>query len=244
MAPVPADGVLSASLHGFALEHTVGSAQSLHHRPIPDPVRPTIWWHDVAGPALVLGSSQPDSTIDLDACSRAGIEVVRRRSGGGAVLLVPGEVVWLDVIVPRRQDGGGDGGRDAGLDDVRGSMCRTGSHMLDALVAAAPHLAGRLAVHRGPLESTAWSSTICFDGLGPGEVTLDGEKLVGLSQRLTREAARFQACWHTAYDPGALLELLPAGSGPAREALRPVATLDAAASAAVPELLRAALSTP
>ena len=104
-------------MHGFALEHTVGSAQSLHHRPIPDPVSPTIWWHDVAGPALVLGSSQPDSTIDLDACSRAGIEVVRRRSGGGAVLLVPGEVVWLDVIVPR----GGDGGRDAGLDDVRAS---------------------------------------------------------------------------------------------------------------------------
>ena len=174
--------------------------------------------------------------------SRAGIEVVRRRSGGGAVLLVPGEVVWLDVIVPR--NGGGDGGRDAGLDDVRGSMCRTGSHMLDALVAAAPDLAGRLAVHRGPLETTAWSSTICFDGLGPGEVTLDGEKLVGLSQRLTREAARFQACWHTVYDPGALLELLPAASRPAREALRPVATLDAAASAAVPELLRAALSAP
>ena len=116
--------------------------------------------------------------------------------------------------------------------------------MLDALVAAAPDLAGRLAVHRGPLESTAWSSTICFDGLGPGEVTLDGEKLVGLSQRLTREAARFQACWHTVYDPGALLELLPAASRPAREALRPVATLDAAASAAVPELLRAALSAP
>ena len=31
----------------------------------------------------------------------AGIEVVRRRSGGGAVLLVPGEVLWVDVVVPR-----------------------------------------------------------------------------------------------------------------------------------------------
>ena len=243
MAPVPADGVLSASLHGFALEHTVGSAESLHHRPIPDPVSPTIWWHDVAraGARARLEPARFDHRPRR--VFRAGIEVVRRRSGGGAVLLVPGEVIWLDVVVPR-QDGGGDGGRDAGLDDVRGSMCRTGSHMLDALVAAAPHLAGRLAVHRGPLESTAWSSTICFDGLGPGEVTLDGEKLVGLSQRLTREAARFQACWHTVYDPGALLELLPAASRPAREALRPVATLDAAASAAVPELLRAALSAP
>ena len=63
----------------------------------------------------------------------------------------------------------------------------------------------------------------------------------GLSQRLTRQAARFQACWHTVYDPRALVELLPVASRPSVDGLRPVATLDAAASAAVPELLRAAL---
>ncbi len=227
-------------MQAFSLEHTAGPAASLHHRPIPDPVHPTIWWHDVTAPAIVLGSSQPDTTIDRDACARAGIDVVRRRSGGGAVLLVPGEVVWLDVIVPR---GSGSGDR-GGLDDVRASMCRIGTHVGDALVAAVPELADRVAVHRAAMETTPWSSTICFDGLGPGEVLLDAVKLVGLSQRLTRQAARFQACWHTAYDAGALLDLLPAASRPPRAALRPVATLDAAASAAVPELLRAALSTP
>ena len=220
----------------FSLEHTTGPARSLHDRPIPDPAYPTIWWHEVTAPALVLGSSQPDSTIDRDACARAGIDVVRRRSGGGAVLLVPGEVFWVDVIVPRQSD--------TSLDDVRGSMCRVGSIVCDALVAAAPGLAGRVEVHRGPLETTEWSSTICFDGLGPGEVLLDGAKLVGLSQRLTRQAARFQACWHTVYDPQALLELLPATSRPSAGDLRPVATLDAATSAAVPEFLRASLSAP
>ena len=124
------------------------------------------------------------------------------------------------MIVPRQSD--------TSLDDVRASMCRIGSIVCDALVAAAPGLAGRVEVHRGPLETTEWSSTICFDGLGPGEVVLDGAKLVGLSQRLTRQAARFQACWHTVYDPRALVELLPVASRPALDALRPVATLDAA----------------
>lgn len=222
----------------FTLERTAGPARTLHERPLPDPVHPTIWWHDVTAPALVLGSSQPDSTIDRDACARGGIDIVRRRSGGGAVLLLPGEVVWLDVVVPRYPDNG----RGSGLDDVRESMFRIGTYLRDALLAAAPGLAGHLAVHRGGLETTAWSPTICFDGLGPGEVVADGAKLVGLSQRLTRQAARFQACWHTTYDPGALVDLLPAASRPSPDSLRPVATLDAAASSAVPELLRAALS--
>ena len=46
-----------------------------------------MWVADPTGPALVLGSAQPESDV------RAGvdIEVVRRRSGGGAVLVVPGE---------------------------------------------------------------------------------------------------------------------------------------------------------
>ena len=221
-------------MHRFSLEHTAGPARALHHRPIPDPASPTIWWHEVTEPALVLGSSQLESTIDHDACAHAGIDVVRRRSGGGAVLLLPGEVFWLDVIVPRQND--------TSLDDVRASMCRIGSIVSDALVAAAPDLAELVEVHRGSLETTEWSSTICFDGLGPGEVVFDGAKLVGLSQRLTRQAARFQACWHTVYDPRALVELLSVASRPALDALRPVATLDAASSAAVPELLRAALS--
>ena len=232
MAAVPAARVLSSTLPVFALEHTAGPAAALHHRPLPDPVEATIWWHDVTTPAVALGSSQPDAAVDRSRCERAGIDVVRRRSGGGAVLLVPGEVVWLDVIVPRT----------AALDDVRASMCVMGSHLRDAIASAAPHLDGRLAVHRGSLDATTWSSTICFDGIGPGEVLLDGVKLVGLSQRLTRAAARFQACWHTVYDPRAILDVLPPASRPPVEALRPVATFGAEASAAVPELLRAALS--
>ena len=49
--------------------------------------------------ALVLGSAQLDSTVDQEACAAAGVEVVRRRSGGGAVLVDPSSLVWVDLVV-------------------------------------------------------------------------------------------------------------------------------------------------
>ena len=63
--------------------------------------RVEIWVFDVERPALVLGSTQRPDIVDAEACRRAGVEVVRRRSGGGLVLLEPGNVVWFDVVVPR-----------------------------------------------------------------------------------------------------------------------------------------------
>src|SRR5262245_17418784 len=51
-------------------------------------------------PALVLGSGQPDSDVDAGAVAAAGVEIVRRRSGGGAVLVAPGGLLWVDLVVP------------------------------------------------------------------------------------------------------------------------------------------------
>ncbi len=101
---------------------------------------------------------------------------------------------------------------------------------------------GAGSVHDGPLVTTPWSRTICFDGIGPGEVLVEGAKLIGISQRRTRDAARFQVCVHTSYDPAALPALLRAAGRPSVDDLRPVAVIDDATAAALPELLRAALS--
>ena len=48
----------------------------------------------------MIGSAQPASDFDAERLAAAGIELVRRRSGGGAVLVAPGSQVWLDVFVP------------------------------------------------------------------------------------------------------------------------------------------------
>ena len=54
----------------------------------------------------VTNPKQETLTITLhevhsDTAHELGVAVVRRRSGGGAVLLDPGGVVWVDVVVPR-----------------------------------------------------------------------------------------------------------------------------------------------
>ena len=53
------------------------------------------------GPTLVLGSTQDDGLVSAPALAAGGVQLARRRSGGGAVLLVPGEQLWLDAWIPR-----------------------------------------------------------------------------------------------------------------------------------------------
>jgi lipoate-protein ligase A len=216
----------------YRLVRSRSTASEFHARLVPDPADCEIWQHDVNAAALVLGSTQDAAIVDADACRRGGVDVVRRRSGGGAVLLLPGEVTWIDVIVPA--------GAPGWSDDVHGPMVWLGGHLLrafEALLGPDAHLA----VHDGAMRSTSWSSLLCFDGVGVGEVLLDGRKLVGISQRRTRHAARLQCCWYSQYDPARLIELLDVSVRPAVPDLASVATLpadlaDAVVAALVPHL--------
>jgi lipoate-protein ligase A len=140
-------------------------------------------------PAFVMGSTQAADTVDHAAAVRAGIEVVRRRSGGGGVLLVPGEHVWVDVWVPR--------GSEMWEDDVGRAALWLGSAWAAALDAGG--LAGGR-VHTGALVATPWSSRVCFAGTGPGEVTVGDRKAVGVSQRRTRDWIRLQTVVHRRWD--------------------------------------------
>jgi len=144
---------------------------------------PAVWWCDPSDDAIVLGSRQPDALVDRDACDRAGISVVRRRSGGGAVLVRRAMVHWIDLVLP-------DG---VAPDDIRGSMVWLGEHWHRVLQ---PDTDEQLRVHRGGLERTAWSELVCFSGVGPGEVVSAAGKLVGLSQRRTRHGIRVQCLVH------------------------------------------------
>lgn len=223
----------------YAVVEGHSTAKEFHARPIPDPVRPEIWVHDVTTSALVLGSTQPDDVVDRAAAARRGVEVVRRRSGGGAVYLAPGEVVWVDVILPA--------GAPGWADDVHAPMVWIGRLLRDALAAelAAAGMDDGLAVHVGRLVTTEWSDLICFDGVGPGEVvTAAGAKLVGISQRRTRAAARLQTCWYVRHDPADLVDLLLPGRDRslAADALRPVAVVPPSVARRVPRRLAALLN--
>jgi lipoate---protein ligase len=148
--------------------------------------------------ALVLGSSQLESSVDLDACAVAGVDVVRRRSGGGAVLVEPGSVVWVDLVIATTDP--------LWSADVGRSTWWVGEAWADALRSAGH---GPLEVWKGSMVRNALSSWVCFAGLGPGEVVeTAGPKVVGISQRRTRHAALFQCACLVRWEPERLLELL------------------------------------
>lgn len=178
------------------MEWLTGSAGELHSRELPEPPARRVSVMEVTKPAVVLGSTQPDSLVDHDAAGRAGLDVVRRRSGGGAVLLVPGESVWVDVVIPPN-----DGLWD---NDVGRAFQWLGT--VWASVLADHGLAGD--VHEGALCVTEWSRLVCFGGLGPGEVTVDGRKAVGMAQRRGRAGTRFQCIVHSHWDPARLVSVL------------------------------------
>jgi lipoate---protein ligase len=175
----------------WKIERSPGSARSFHQREFPEPVERAVWIHDIDRPALVLGSSQADTVVRHEALG--DIELVRRRSGGGAVLLVPGEVLWLDVLIPV--------GDVLWQDDIGRA-----SHWLGQIWATA--IGSEAVVHRGTMVRSAFSSLVCFTGVGPGEVLIGQRKVVGLSQRRTRHGARFQCAAYSTFDAAAITALL------------------------------------
>ncbi len=176
---------------GWRVAVTTGPAGAFHHRPIPTEPGPEVWIHLVDRPALVLGSSQPEGDLDREAAEAHGIEVCRRRSGGGLVGLTPDRDCWIDVIVPRRSS--------LWDDDVGRAFDFFGAAWVRAVNEVTG--TGRALAHRGPLRGGPAGRVLCFASLGPGEVTLDDRKVVGISQRRTRDAARFQSVAVGRWDP-------------------------------------------
>jgi len=81
-----------------------------------------------------------------------------------------------------------------------------GEAWVRALADLRPAVAGQ--VHTGPIDHGRWGRQVCFAGLGPGEVTVGGRKVVGISQRRTRSAARFQCAAYARWDAPLLHALL------------------------------------
>jgi lipoate-protein ligase A len=63
-------------------------------------------------------------------------------------------------------------------------------------------------LYEAGLEQTPWGRLVCFAAMGPGELLVGGRKAVGISQRRTREGARFQCIVYDRWDPSDVLDLL------------------------------------
>lgn len=162
-----------------------GTAAELHARPIEPGSRVEVL--QIERSAVVLGSTQSMDVVDHERAARRGFDVVRRRSGGGVVVLQRDDHAWIDVTVPR--------GHSLWHDDVERATWWLGEAWCEALKET--HPGGVWSVHREKLVATAPQRVVCFASIGPGEVARmddDGRarKVVGISQRRTKDAARFQ----------------------------------------------------
>ena len=158
------------------------------------------WGDDEERGALVLGSSQSEELVNAEVLRRRGLELVKRQSGGGAVLVVPEALVWIDVFIPR----------DDPLweDDVSKSALWLG----EVWQATLAEFGVTTEVHQCPYQPSKWGELVCFAGRGAGEVFVGDKKSVGISQRRTRQGARFQTAlarqWNIT-DLSPLLNLSP-----------------------------------
>lgn len=213
----------------WAVTRWRGTAGEAHRAAWPPEAVPSVRVVEVTGRALVLGSTQSAGTVDADAATAAGLEVVRRRSGGGAVLVGPGELVWVDAFVP--------------ADDYLWSPdVGRATHWLGrAWAGALDGLGLDAAWHDGGMVAARLSRLVCFAGLGPGEVRVGGAKVVGVSQRRTREGALFSSAALLRWDPGALLAVLALDPAERRRATEGLSGAAMALDVPAPDLEAAVL---
>ena len=171
------------------------TASEQHGRDLP--AERSVWNVDITTPAIVLGSRQTEAELDLNACANENVEIVRRRSGGGMVFLSPGKQMWLDVVIPQNDR--------LWIDDVGRAAWWLGDVWLAAIESLATAEKMDVYVHRQDLVRGKYGDLVCFSGAGPGEVmTLDDAgnpaKIVGISQRRTRDLARFQCTMYLQWE--------------------------------------------
>jgi lipoate-protein ligase A len=147
-------------------------------------------------PVVVLGARQSTRDLHDVALHRDGVGIRRRHGGGGAVLLRPADR-WVELWLR---------GAPARDHDVRSSAYLVGDWWRTALAAHGVDAV----MHRGVVVDARQGAIACFAGVGPGELTVNGRKVLGISQWRVREGALVSSVL-AVEDPGDLcLYLSPA----------------------------------
>src|SRR5438132_10802731 len=129
---------------------------------------PTLRFYEWMPPCLSLGYFQPFDVVDVDGCRALGIEVVRRPTGGRAIL--HDRELTYSVALPASLLGH-DGGVLPSYYPLSLAL-QDGLSGLGVPATLAPESVGSSGQH-GP---------VCFDRPSAHEILLDGRKLVGSAQ--------------------------------------------------------------
>jgi lipoyl(octanoyl) transferase len=200
----PADGATN-----MAIDEALWRARQTGEGP------PTLRFFAWAPPTVSLGYGQPlDRHVDLGACRRLGVGLVRRPTGGSAIYHDGPERELTYSVVATAEDLG----VGADLLETYAWIARALTRGLRALGAAAEMVPER------PPDGPA--PAFCFARTGVFEIEIGGRKLVGSAQRrqgssflqhgailLAADAPRLRELFPTTRDPLATLTTLEAALG-------------------------------
>ena len=159
-----------------------GTVAELHALPMPtDGDSAELWVMRPTGIAVAMGSSQRPELFDQQRLRADQVDLAPRRSGGGAVLIDPQSVVWIDVLAPRSSSLW-----SAELGENFLIVGRIWQRALAGLGIEAE------VCTESPVRTEA-ATLACWAGSGWGELLIGNVKIVGLSQRRTRWGSRVQA---------------------------------------------------
>jgi lipoate-protein ligase A len=120
-------------------------------------------------PAISLGMHQNEKEVDADRANREGIDIVRRPTGGRAILHW-NEITYSVVMLTQKKN-------------VSGVYSEISRALLKGLryLGVFPSFEKQAADFRTQYKNP--SSAICFSSVGRYEIIVDGRKLVGSAQR-------------------------------------------------------------
>lgn len=164
---------------------------------------PTVWWHSTTRQTLILGTGQRPEELGFSAPSREDTHIVRRHTGGTAVLAAPG-VLGLDVALPAAHP-------LSGADVVEayrwlGETWSAALHGLQVDAHIVSIVEARASARRDTLDAVRMA---CFGTLSPYEITVGDRKLVGFAQVRRRAGVLLQSGIHLRFDALGLASLLP-----------------------------------
>jgi len=168
---------------------------------------PTLRLYAWAHPTLSLGYFQPASDVDRAACAARGIALVRRSTGGRAVLHA--DEVTYAVAAPLALFPGG----------VSGSYRRISAALLGAVRA----LGLEASLERSHRRA---ASAACFEAPGFAELKVEGRKAIGSAQTRTKAALLQHGSVPLTFDAAALAAALGLPARAARALRRQAAGLN------------------
>jgi len=159
---LPARGAWNMAVDEAILEHIGGGAS-------PPALRLYAW----DPPCLSLGQAQPFANVDLSRLRERGWEVVRRLTGGRAILHT--DELTYSVIAPNDEP------------CVAGSVLESYNRLAQALLLAVRKLELPVEMKEGKPDENESDNPVCFEVPSTYEITVDGRKLIGSAQARRKE---------------------------------------------------------